>query len=183
MDVNENKEIESNIKNDAEDNLEVNILTPQNVSFRATAGGFLACETSGREYERVAVYRAFPFTDPDRYISIREFDQKAAEIGLIKDLNEFDAETADLLRYQINIRYFTPKITKIVNIKDEYGYAYFDVETDKGNCRFTIHMHGGSVTRLSETRLIIKDIDGNRFEIEDLRKLSIKEAKKIDVYI
>ena len=54
--------------------------------------------------------------------------------------------------------------------------------TDKGACRFTASSHN-AVAKLSETRLIIQDIHGNRYEIEDVYKLTPKEIKKIDLYI
>lgn len=165
------------------DNLEMNLLTPQNAVFAKTAGGFLSLSHGGKNYDRVAVYRTFPFTEPAKFISIREFDQKANEIGLIEDLNDFPSDTKTMLEAQLSMRYFTPKITRILNVKEEYGYSYFDVMTDKGACRFTIRSHEGGVTRLSESRLLIRDIDGNRFEIPDVKKLSAQELRKIDIYI
>ena len=87
------------------------------------------------------------------------------------------------LEEQLNLRYFTPVITKIINVKDEYGYAYFDVMTDRGECRFTIHMGGSDVVHLTETRIIISDLDEHRFEIPDVTKLSAAERKKIDLFL
>ena len=36
---------------------------------------------------------------------------------------------------------------------------------------------------LSETRLILVDLDGNRFEVPDTGKLTAGELKKLDLYI
>lgn len=76
-----------------------------------------------------------------------------------------------------------PVITKIVNVKDKYGFAYFDVLTDRGECRFTAHIFSGDIINLGDKRIIIKDVDGNRFEIPDLSKLSSSERKMIEVFI
>ena len=104
-------------------------------------------------------------------------------LKIIKDLKDVTKETAKLLTDQMNIRYFTPVITKIINIKDEYGYAYFDVVTDRGECRFTINMGGSSVVHLTETRILISDVDENRFEIPDVMALSTAERKKLDLFL
>lgn len=159
-------------------------LNRDNARFSRTRGGFVSLEYNGNTWPRIAVYRAFPFTDPERYISIREPDEKAKEIGMVQDLNQdLDPQTAELLREQLRIRYFTPKILKIQDIKEEYGFAYFKAVTEQGPCRFTIHMSGSSVVRLSDSRILLSDLDGNRFEIEDLNRLSESELHKLDLFI
>ena len=159
-------------------------LNRDNARFSRTKGGFVSLEYNGNTWPRIAVYRAFPFTDPERYISIREPDEKAKEIGMVQDLNkDLDPQTAELLREQLRIRYFTPKILKIQDIKEEYGFAYFKAVTEQGPCRFTIHMSGSSVVRLSDSRILVSDLDGNRFEIEDLNRLSESELHKLDLFI
>jgi len=76
-----------------------------------------------------------------------------------------------------------PKITKIISIKEEYGHAYWNVLTDKGKCSFaTAAGSAGAVTK-KDNRVIIKDSDENRFEIEDITKLTTKEFKKLDLYL
>jgi hypothetical protein len=163
--------------------LEIRYITAENAVFRATDGGFISLDIGGAHFDRVSICRAFPFTDPDEYLSVRESDSRAGEIGIIRRLSELDEAAAALVRSQIDLRYFTPKIQKIKNIRDKYGYAYFDVLTDRGECRFTIRVGGGAVSRLSDTRLIFTDIDGNRFELPDVTALPPKDQRKIDVYI
>ena len=171
------------MEKETEEMLKMRFLDKKNSEFKATGGGFVSLKVGDEEYPRVQVVRMFPFTDPDHYISIRTSDENSKEIGIIKDLKDVPKETADLLMAQMNLRYFTPIITKIINIKDEYGYAYFDVVTDRGQCRFTINMGGSSVVHLSETRILISDVDENRFEIPDVMKLSASERKKLDLFL
>jgi hypothetical protein len=166
------------------DLLELRYLNKENTKFTKTPGGFVALEYNGKTYERVGIYRTFPFTDPNSYISIREADEKAREIGVIKDLvGDVAKDVVDILNEQLALRYFTPVIQKINEIKEEYGYAYFEVKTNFGACKFTIHMNGGSVVHLSENRILITDLDGNRFEIPDLDKLTAAELKKLDLFL
>lgn len=88
-----------------------------------------------------------------------------------------------MIREQIRLRYFLPVIRKILDVKDEYGYAYWHVQTDFGVCRFTTHMGGDAVINLGEARYQITDIDGNRYELPDLYALSVMERKKLDLFI
>jgi hypothetical protein len=171
------------MEQETEEMLKLVFLSPEKAVFSETPGGFLSLKTGDKEYDRVKVLRMFPFTDPAHFISIREPDEKQKEIGVIEDLSVFPEETVKMIERQLSLRYFTPVITKINNIRDEYGYAYFDVETDRGQCRFVIHMGGSDVVHLSETRIIISDLDENRFEIPDIMKLSTHERKKLDLFL
>ena len=129
------------------------------------------------------VVRLFPFTEPDRYLSVRDPGNKDREIGLIENLHDLDAATEEEIKKQLNLYYFTPVSTKVINIKSEYGYAYFHVMTDCGECRFTINMGSNAVVRLSDTRLLITDLDDNRFEIRDVLALTQKEQRKLDLFL
>ena len=171
------------MEKETEEMLKMRFLDKDNAEFKATGGGFVSLKVGNEEYGRIQVVRMFPFTDPDHYISIRTSDENSKEIGIIKNLKDVSSKTRDLLIAQMNLRYFTPIITKIVNIKDEYGYAYFDVVTDRGECRFTINMGGSAVVHLTETRILISDVDENRFEIPDVMKLTPGERKKLDLFL
>lgn len=173
----------SQMDDETEEMLNLRYLTKKNASFSRTKGGFLSLTFDGTQYDRVHVVRMFPFTDPNDYISIRTTGEQSKEIGVIEHMKDFDAETQTMLTEQLALRYFTPVIRKIKQIRDEYGYAYFDVVTDHGECRFTIHMGGNSVVHLSDTRIMIFDLDENRFEIPDILALSPSERKKLDLFL
>ena len=166
-----------------EQETDVKYIHKDNAVFTKTPGGFVALAFDGEEYERVKLFRMFPFTEENKYISVRMHDEKAQEIGVIEDLACLTQEAQDMIREQLEIRYFVPIIQKINNIKNEYRFAYFDVDTDKGACKFAVAMSSSSVVRLSATRFLFLDIDGNRFEIPDLTKLTAEELKKIDIFI
>lgn len=171
------------MEKETEEMLKLRYLNKDNAEFKRTDGGFVSVRIGEEFYPRVQVVRMFPFSDPAKYISIRTPDEHSKEIGVIEDIKDVTKETAGMLTEQMNLRYFTPIIAKIVNIREEYGYAYFDVVTDRGACRFTINMGGHAVVHLTETRVLISDIDENRFEIPDVTKLTPKELKKLDLFL
>lgn len=161
----------------------LHFLNQENAVFERTEGGFLRLAYDGRTWDRVQVIRLFPFTDPERFISIRTVEERSREIGVIARLDDVDKQTRTMLLEQLNLHYFTLVIEKILDIKDEYGYAYFHVMTDRGECRFTINMGGNAVVRLSDSRLLITDLDENRFEIRDVFALTQKEQRKLDLFL
>lgn len=166
----------------AEEMTRVTFITAKDV-FAQTDGGFLSLDTNGEHYDRVKVVRLFPFSDANRYLSIREYGNEGREIGIIEDLDVMPEDSKKAIEHQLMLTYFTPVISKIYSIKDEYGYAYFHVMTDKGECRFAINMGSNAVSKLSDTRLIIMDVDENRFEIRDVEVLTQKEKRMLDMFL
>ena len=165
-----------------EEIISIKRITGENAVFQRTEGGFVSMDYAGKHYPRVAVHRCFPFSDPDHYISIREAEGDGKEIGLILDITALPREIREMLEEQMQLRYFTPIVLKVHEIKEEYGYAYWEVTTDRGRCRFTTRM-GGSVYAIGKDRYLVNDLDGNRFEIPDLYALTPKEIKKLDLFI
>ncbi|MBR6627647.1 MAG: DUF1854 domain-containing protein [Lachnospiraceae bacterium] len=173
----------SQMEQETDEMLRIRYLNKDNAVFKKTEGGFLSLKTEGEYYPRVQIVRMFPFMNTTELLSVRTTDERSKEIGIVEKLIDVTEETASLLEEQMNMHYFTPVITRILNIKDEYGYAYFHVETNHGPCRFTIQMGGNAVVHLSETRILIMDIDENRFEIPDIMKLTAGERKKLDLFL
>ena len=66
----------------------------------------------------MGVYLTFPLTNAEEFISIREADERAKEIGIIEKLSQLPKEQQEMLREQIKLRYFRPIITKVLDVKD-----------------------------------------------------------------
>lgn len=139
-------------------------------------------ELEDKSFERVYLHRAFPFDDPERYISVLDKDSK--EIGLIRSISDdFGADTGKLLRRELDRKYYAPKVEKILSVKERYGFSYWNVLTDAGELSFTLQDTFRSLLKVGHGRVFIIDIDGNRYEIPDLEKLEFKSYKKIELYL
>ena len=134
-----------------------------------------------RDYGRVILHRAFPFDRPNEIISVQQED--GFEIGIIKNINDFDDETIKILNRSLDDKYYIPEIKKILSAKDRFGFVYFKCETDGGLCDFVVRNPFGSIIRLSETRIIIIDIDGNRYSVKNTNALDRKSYRKIELFI
>ena len=171
------------MEQETEEMLRVRYLNDNNAKFERTGTGFLSLRVGEEFYPRVTVVRMFPFSDKNEFISIRTAEERSKEIGIIEKLSDVSKETVEMLEEQLTLRYFTPVIEKIIKIEDEYGFAYWNVVTDHGECNFTIRMGGNSVIHLSDTRILIMDIDENRFEIPDVNRLTVAERRKLDLFL
>lgn len=171
------------MEKETEEMLRVRYLNDENAKFERTGTGFLSLRVGEEFYPRVRVVRMFPFSDKDKFISIRTAEERSKEIGIVESMGGVCKETAEMLEEQLTLHYFTPVIKKINKIKDEYGFAYWNVVTDHGECNFTIRMGGNSIVHLSDVRILIMDIDENRFEIPDVTVLTANERKRLDLFL
>ncbi len=176
-----------NKKNNKEDNkglaqyVDITYIKPENSVFKKTEGGILSLKLGDEEYERVHLYRSFPFSLAEEYISVR--DKEGEEIGIIESINEFAHKTRKLLEKELDWIYFCPDIKLIYSIKDEFGYSYWEVETDQGRKKFIVRGRDQSLTPITDVRYLITDVDGNRFQISDIRELDRKSFKMIGALI
>ena len=155
-------------------------LTSQNASF-FLKNGFLYIKQEDKEEQRVFLFRQFPFELLWEFISVMTSDQQ--EIGIIKNIELFDEETKNLLYTELGRRYYAPVIQKILSVKERYGFSYWKVITAEGEVSFTLQDTFRSIVCVGENRLLLLDVNGNRFEIADVGKLDRKSYKKIELYL
>ncbi len=142
--------------------------------------GFLFLKQEDKE-SRVTLCRAFPFELPTEFISVMDEDQN--ELGLIRNVNDFEGENREHLLTELSRRYYTPVILQILRVKERYGFSFWKVKTQEGEVSFTLRDTYRSIVRSGENSVILMDVDGNRFEIPDVKGLDRKSYKKIELYL
>ncbi len=167
-------------------------LTPENALFSASEGGLIALKiinADGEEesFERVVLRRSFPVSAPNEFISVREPDSRkkgrGAEIGMIRDIAVFDKDTVALLNSELELRYFTPEITKILSVKNKFGYSYWEIKTSAGSVSMVLNNPYSNIRILEDKRVLITDMDGNAFIITDPKKLDRVSYRFLEVYL
>ena len=164
-------------------------LTPQNAVFKRSDGGLISLDLKETDefFERIVIFRCFPITNPDEFLSVREPDSKkmgrGKEIGMIRYMKDFPQEQQQLFLEELDRRYFSPEITKITSVKDKFGYMYWEAETDAGSMTFIMNNPFSNIRLLEDGRIFMHDIDGNSFHIKDPNKLDSNSFKKIEIYI
>lgn len=133
------------------------------------------------EYPRVFLHRMFPFEELWTHISVLTADNE--EVGMIANVDDFQEETAALLREELECKYLMPSITAIHTLKERFGFSSWKVDSSIGPLEFTLRDTYRSMLKVGDGRLIITDSDGNRYEIPDVTKLDKKSYKKIELYL
>jgi Domain of unknown function (DUF1854) len=134
-----------------------------------------------RSYLKVSVLRAFPLSEPDRFLSVRVSirDGENEEVGLIVSPAELSAENRKLVEEDLERRYIVPVVTRIVGAKERFGSVDWMVETDRGVCRFTTRNLRENVQLPAPGRIILNDVDGNRYDIRNVDDLSLESQRLI----
>ena len=167
-------------------------LTKENAAFYRSEGGLISLDLTNEDgevehFERVAIFRAFPITAPDEFLSVREVsvikNEKGDEIGMIGHLSDFDEETQACFLAELDRRYFTPEVKKINSVKEKFGYGYWDCETTAGHIVFVLNNPFSNIRAMADGRVFINDIDGNCFTVSDPTKLDTASYKKLEIYL
>jgi ABC-type multidrug transport system ATPase subunit len=151
---------------------QVRLVREQGWRLRLTIG-------EGRSYERVQVVRAAPLSDPDHFVCF--LDEHGEEICLVPDPADLDETTRRVVREELDRRYLTAVVRSILSVRNELGASYFDVQTDRGRREFVVQNIHEAARRVGERRLLLVDVDGNRFEIPDLAALDKRSAKLLEL--
>jgi hypothetical protein len=144
-------------------------LDPKQLRFFKEKGILRMTIGEERSYWKVQVYRCFPLTDPDRYISVR--DAMNREIGLLWDLSELSPESREVAKEELERRYLVPVIVRITSVKERMGMLLWEVETDRGFRRFLTRASQEGIEQPEPHRCVLIDLDGNRYYIPDITAL------------
>ncbi len=154
---------------------EVRFFDPKTIQiFRSTPGDARVRLTwnDTQSWSDVRVSRAFPFSDPDRYIGFRDGDDK--DIGMVADPTQLDDVSQQIIAQEMERRYFTPTVQRVVSVLEEHGTVTWEVETDRGARRFVVRGLRDNSFSLGPNRLMMTDTEGNRYEFPDVEAFGPK---------
>jgi len=129
-----------------------------------------------RSYLKVGILRAFPLSEPGGLLSVR--DEANKEAGLIINPAELSTENRKLVEEELERRYLVPAVNRIVAAKERFGTVDWTMETDRGVCRFTTRNLRENVQRPAPGRIILNDVDGNRYDIRNVDNLD-RESQEL----
>jgi len=121
------------------------------------------------EMHDVQLIPAFPLTRRNRMVVI--LNSEGEELGLIDDASEFDAESRHVVKEELERAYFMPLLKDIMSAEEELGVLTLEAETDRGPRTIQIRNARRSIRKLAGNRVVIRDVDSNRYEVEDWTQL------------
>ena len=110
----------------------------------------------------VSVRRCFPWTEPARYLSLRDAEEE--EFAFVRDPADLDARSRAALEMALAVAGFVFEVTRVLEIEEEVEIRHWRVETRQGPRTFQTRLddwprslpHGG---------LLIRDLAGDLYHL------------------
>jgi len=160
-------------------------LTPENARLYEGEFGMLDCDVNGETYRGVHAVLMFPIRHPNRYISIRYFNEnnKEEEVGIIPALDEFPEDQQRIVRTKLGRHYYEQMILRVYEIQSEYGLLFFDVETQRGREQFVMPWRIDRTEDYGEHGKVLEEALGNRYIVPDVNALPPQDRRLFTRYI
>ncbi|WP_428938731.1 DUF1854 domain-containing protein [Fontivita pretiosa] len=143
--------------------------------------GNLCLRRSGQEDAKdVRIRRAFPWSCPTRFVSIRSAEGK--ELVLIDDLEQIDPAQRAIIERWLTEYSFIPRITRIEQVDVRFGHQEWRVQTDRGPAQFRVQERE-DIRFMPDGRFSVKDADGNVYELPRLEELDESSRKKLEALL
>ena len=132
------------------------------------------------ETRAVWVCRSFPWSEPTRFISLRDEDEK--EFALVRNPGDLDAASRRELEQALAQAGFVLEITRVLSAEEEVEIRSWIVDTVQGHRRFQTRrddwpweVPGGG--------LLIRDVGGDLFLVPKPENLDAQSRKALWAFI
>jgi hypothetical protein len=136
--------------------------------------------TQGEEARPVVVRRCFPWTDPGRFISLR--DDRNTELALIADPGDLDAESRLVLEEALVEAGFVLEVTGVTAIEEEVEIRHWSVTTRQGPRAFQTRLDDWPHA-LSGGGLLIRDVAGDLYHVTAPERLDARSRDLLWAYV
>ncbi|MEI7836370.1 MAG: DUF1854 domain-containing protein [Planctomycetota bacterium] len=127
----------------------------------------------------VKLTRYFPWSMPEAFISVRT--SQGGEVALLADLDQLDPASRAIVEAELRDKVFNPKLLRILDYNHEFGISSMTAQTDRGRVIFQFRGRE-DIRLLSPTRALIRDVDGNTYELPDLDSLDPASRSHLSRY-
>jgi hypothetical protein len=131
-----------------------------------------------KSYHTVKPAWAAPVSRPRKYLAL--LDGKGDEIVVLPDPNALAPDSLAAVENELRMRYLTATVQAIIHARQEYGATYWEVDTDRGRRDFVTQNLQENALWFSETHLLLLDVEGNRFELPNIRELDHRSQMFIE---
>lgn len=160
------------------DSSQLRYLTPATCRFYPGNFAALHLEITGIwVYGGVYAAYCFPVERRNEFIAIVQSRRRGddLEIGIVRRLDDFPAEQAELVRSALQRRYFFHTISRVRRIGWDGGYVSMSVDTDKGPVEFLMRWSNDRAVSFGSGGKLLIDVDDNRYLIPQVDALPPRE--------
>jgi hypothetical protein len=133
-----------------------------------------------RRHVGVEPVRAFPLSSPRHGIAL--CDAGGRELLWIECLDDLPPGPRAALEEALAVREFVPILRRVVRINAPAEPCEWEVETDRGPTRFVLNSEE-DVHPLDRHGALIRDAQGLRYRIPDLRQLDAVSRRLLERYL
>jgi len=154
--------------------------------YRGRLGSIHCIINDAEAFANVYCVLCFPISHPDRYISVcyTDDDNKEQEIGIIEDLEAFPGEVRDLVHANLKRQYFEQVVTRVHNVKWEFGLLFFEVSTaEDGKKEFMMRWQHDKALDYGKNGKVLLDVYDNRYIITSVPDLATTDRDRLMRYI
>ncbi len=127
----------------------------------------------------VDVVRCFPWSAPDRFLSLR--DAEGAERGFVTSLDELTAESRAALESGLARSSFAFEVVRVLAISEDFELRSFLVETAQGTRRFQTALDAWP--REVDGGLVLEDVYGDLYRVSAPAALDAESRRLLRAFI
>jgi hypothetical protein len=127
------------------------------------ADGQLWARRDGAE-RPVRVHRCFPWSEPGRFLSLRDEDDE--EFALVSTLDDLAEESRRVLEAAVAEAGFVLEVTRITEVEEEVEIRHWTVETRQGPRTFQTRLDDWP-TDVPGGGVVIRDVAGDLYHVVD----------------
>jgi hypothetical protein len=141
--------------------------------------GRLVARRGGRRTP-VSVVRCFPWTDPERYLSLR--DEEDEEVALVRDARELDPGSREALVQALADAGFVFEVEAVLAVDEEIEIRVFRVRTRQGARRFQT-LRDEWPRALPDGSLLFRDVGGDLYRTPPAEALDARSRKALFAFL
>src|SRR5262245_5526557 len=134
----------------------------------------------GENEVAVRVRRAFPWSEPGRFLSLR--DHEDTEVALVADPAELDHDSRAALERALVQAGFVFEVTAVLAIDEEVEIRTWRVQTRQGPRSFQTRLDDWPRS-LPEGGLLIRDVAGDLCRLQDLALLDRRSRELLWAFV
>jgi hypothetical protein len=128
----------------------------------------------------VSVRRCFPWSEPSRYVSLRDDDEE--EFALVADLTDLDSASRAVLEAALAEAGFVFVVTAIRDVEEEVEIRAWTVETAQGARRFQTRLDDWP-RELPGGGILIRDVAGDLYHVPEPRALDRRSRQLLWAFV
>lgn len=161
---------------------ELTLLDPRSTRLYLDAFEELYLQVDGQEpVGPLRTRRAFPVSAAADFAILS--DRDGDEVAIIRRVADLDRASRAVVEAELERAYFKAVITRVEAIDVQFHVPHWRVETDRGPRAFELRSSRQDVRVLGGGRIIIRDADGNLYEIPDYRGLDPPSRLLVESHI